>query len=128
MAARKKTAAVRRPTRRKEALARIESELPPTLKDFSRRVHRELTVLENRVEKAAAPARREIARVLRQASHALGRYEAEGERQWKRLTGQARREALAVLHKLEKVIEEPRARAAAAGRTAARKVRRRRAA
>jgi len=33
-----------------------------------------------------------------------------------------------VLHKLEKVIEEPRARAAAAGRTAARKVRRRRAA
>jgi len=96
MPARRKTGAVRRPTRRKaqEALARLQSELPPTLADFSRRVRRELTVLERRVEKAAAPARREIARVLREASHALGRYEAEGERQWKRLAGEARREAL----------------------------------
>jgi hypothetical protein len=113
MAARKKTTAKGtrgRPAR--QTLAKLESELPRTLAEFSKRVRKELTGLEVRVEKAAAPTRREIARVLRQASHALGRYEAEGEKQWKRLTGQARREALSVLRRLEKAVAPPRRRVA----------------
>jgi uncharacterized protein YllA (UPF0747 family) len=118
MAARKKARTVRKPVRRstKQAITRLETELPRTLAEFSRRVHRELTSLERRVEQAAAPTRREIARALREVSHALGRYEAEGEVQWRRLTGQARREAIAVLRRIEKALAPPRRRPAANGR------------
>jgi hypothetical protein len=112
MAARRKTrsakGAVRRPARK--TLAKLENELPGTLAEFSRRVRRELTNLERKVEKAAAPTRRKVARALRDAAHALGRYEAEGEKQWNRLTGQARREALSVLRKLEKAVAPARGR------------------
>jgi molybdenum-dependent DNA-binding transcriptional regulator ModE len=92
----------------KKGIAKVErlsDELPASLDEFSRRVHRQLTRLEGEVDRAEARARREIARVLRQASHRLGRYEAEGEKRWKKLTAQARREALTMLRKLEKLIE-----------------------
>jgi hypothetical protein len=46
-------------------VSRIQRELPETLADFSKHVGQKLTGLEKRVEKAAAPARREIARTLR---------------------------------------------------------------
>jgi hypothetical protein len=105
MAARRKTRSAT--GARREALARLESELPRTLDEFSQRVRKQLTSLERRVEKAAAPARRQIARALRDASHALGRYEAEGEKRWKQLTGRARREALSVLQRLEKALKPP---------------------
>jgi len=96
----------------KQGLAKVErlsDELPATLDEFSSRVHAHLTRLEGEVERAEARARREIARVLRQASHRLGRYEAEGEKQWKKLTGQARREALALVRELEKKLEPKKA-------------------
>lgn len=114
MAARRKGSAVRKrtPGKARQALARLEDELPPTLAEFSHRVQRKLTALERKVEKAAAPTRRRIARALRDASRALGRYEAEGEQRWRRLTGPARREAIAMLRKLEKTLAEPRRRAA----------------
>lgn len=121
MAARRKTRSATGAGRK--ALARLESELPRTLEEFSQRVRKELTSLERKVEKAAAPARRKIARVLREASHALGRYEAEGEKQWKRLTGQARREALSVLQRLEKALKPP-ARGGARKKAGARRPRR----
>lgn len=95
----------------KKGLAKVErlqEELPASLDEFSRRMHRQLTKLEKEVERAESRARREIARILRQASHRLGRFEAQGEKQWKKLTGQARREALALLRRLEKRLEPPR--------------------
>jgi hypothetical protein len=46
--------------------------------------------------------------MLRDASHRLGRFEAEGERRWKDLTGEARREALQLLRRLEKTLEPRR--------------------
>jgi len=81
---------------------RLSENLPSTLDEYSSRMHKQLTLLEREVERAEARARREIARVLRQASHRLGRFEAEGEKQWNRLTAQARREALSLLRQLEK--------------------------
>ena len=81
-------------SRRAAAVARIEQELPPTLRQYSKRVRVGLTRLERKIEKAEARTRRTTARALRDLSHQLGRFEAEGERRWRRLTSRARREAL----------------------------------
>jgi len=121
MAARKKTtrkAASARTAagRAGSALKRIEPELPPNLREFSRRVRSGLGRLERQIEQAQASARREAARLLRDASHALGRFEAEGERRWRKLAAPARREALRLLQRLEKAMQPP------ARKKAARKV------
>jgi hypothetical protein len=94
-------------------LARIEGELPPTLGQFERRVRRGLEGLERRIERAEARTRRQLARLLREASHTLGRYEAAGEARWRKLTSQARRDALRVLRNLEAQLEPAGARQAA---------------
>jgi lipopolysaccharide biosynthesis regulator YciM len=104
MATAKRARKARKTSLRKVA-RRIEAELPATLDEFSKRVRVRLTRLERAVERAGARYRREIVRALRQASHQLGRFEAEGERRWKRLTTQARRDALLVLRRLEKALE-----------------------
>jgi hypothetical protein len=106
-------AARRKKTARKQAeaaLARFEQDLPANLKDFSRRVRRGLAGLEREIEKAQANPRREAARLLREASHALGRLEAEGERRWRKLAAPARREALRLLHRLEGALAAPKRR------------------
>jgi hypothetical protein len=103
---RKKTATRR--GRGAEALDRLEAELPPNLKELSRRVRRDLTRLERQIETARSDARRRWARVLRDASHELGRLEAIGEKRFRKLTTQARRDAVKVLRRLEKAIEPPK--------------------
>ena len=112
MAARKKTTRRKttrtRPRRPSAALARIEPDLPPSLRDYSRQVRRGLTQLEGQVERAESRTRRQITRLVREASHTLGRLEAQGERRWRKLSGQARREVLRQLRRLEKAIEGPR--------------------
>lgn len=114
MAARKKKTA-RKVGRRKTsarqagaALARLERDLPANLKDFSRRVRKGLAGLEKEIERAQANPRREAARLLREASHALGRLEAEGDRRWRKLAAPARREALRLLHRLEGALAAPK--------------------
>lgn len=92
------------------ALARLEQELPPNLRAYSRRVRRGLSGLEREVARAQANPRREGARLLREASHALGRLEAEGERRWRKLAKPARREALRLLHRLEGALAAPKRR------------------
>jgi hypothetical protein len=89
---------------------RLERDLPPNLRDFSRRVRAGLSELEREVGRAQASPRREAARLLREASHALGRFEAEGERRWRKLTAPARREAIRLLHRLEHALAMPRRR------------------
>lgn len=114
MAARRKVSkargrVARKTIRRAQAgLQRLEDELPATLAEFSKRVQRGLGSLERRIDRVELRTRRQAARLLREASHQLGRYEAEGERRWKRLTGQARRDALRLLHRLEKALEPAR--------------------
>jgi hypothetical protein len=126
MAGRKTTGAARSGTRsraRAEATRSVRA-MPTTLDELSRRVQQELSTLERRIVEAAAPARRELARALRQASHRLGRLEATGRGRWQRLTGDARRQAAALLRRVEKAVGAPARRRA----TKARRSRPRRAA
>ena len=104
------------------SIQRIEGELPPTLAQFSRRVRARLRQLEARIGKAGALYRTRGARLLRDASHQLGRFEAEGEARWRRLTSLARRDALKVLRRLEKEVAPPRRRRRAKPRAVARAV------
>ena len=115
MAAKKRTAKKKTVTKRSTLkgraakvgakLARAERELPETLREFSDRVRKRLVQLERAVVRAEEHFQREAVRALRNASHQLGRFEAEGERRWKKLTAQARREALLVLRRMEKALE-----------------------
>jgi hypothetical protein len=89
-------------------LARLEADLPPTLRDFSRRVRRGLVQLEKRIEKDGRDARRQGVRMLREASHRLGHLEAQGEREWRRQTLRARRATITLLRRLERAVEPPR--------------------
>ena len=111
MTARRSKAAKKTARRAKPPLAvarKALNELPASLDQFSRRARVGLTRLEGTVEKAEARYRRQAARMLRDASHRLGRFEAEGERRWKNLKGEARREALQLLRRLERTLEPRR--------------------
>ena len=74
--------------------------------------------LERQIETARRDARRRWTRVLRDVSHQLGRLEANREKQWRRLTLQARRDAAKALRRLERAIEPPRPRRKAKARAA----------
>jgi len=105
----------------KTALEQLEADLPPNLRDFSRRVRRGLVQLEKRIEKDGRDARRRGVRMLREASHQLGQLEAQGEREWKRQTQRARRAAVSLLRRLERAIQPPRKKRPRKKRTAAAK-------
>jgi hypothetical protein len=87
---------------------RIEDELPAELRDFTRRIRRDLTALERQIDSARNDTRRGLTRLLRDVSHELGRLEAKGEREWRRLSYQARRDVVKVLRRLERAIEPPK--------------------
>jgi hypothetical protein len=89
-------------------IEQIEAELPATLRDFSRRVRRGLVRLEKRIEHDSRDTRRQAARVMREASHRLGHFEAQGEREWRRQSLRARRATIALLRQLERAVEPPR--------------------
>lgn len=93
---------------REGALDQLEHELPENLAEFSHRMRRRLTQLERQLEHARDAYARRSTRVLRSASLQLGRFEAMGEKHWKRLTNEARRDAVKVLRQLEKAIEPPK--------------------
>jgi hypothetical protein len=113
MAARKK-ASRKKATRRKAglggglgaALGRLE--LPPTLRDYAKQVRGRLDRLEREISRASVDVRRRAARLLRDASHQLGRLEAEGEAGWRRLTSPYRRQLIDLLRRLEKALAPPR--------------------
>ena len=104
--AKKKTA----PRKPSGPMSRLQQELPATLGEFSRGVRRQLNALERSIEKTDWRYRRQTTRALRDASHLLGRLEAQGEQAWKKLTAQARREALGVLRRVENAVEGPKPR------------------
>lgn len=111
--ARKKTA--KRPTARRKGPAkrkargieRLELELPPTLAQFARRMRTRLARLEREIERAEVRYRKTFTKLLREGSHQLGRYEALGEKRWKELTTQTRRDIAKVLRRIEKAIAPP---------------------
>ncbi len=99
--------AARKKTGSKQA-ALLHMELPPTLRDFSRRMSRGLTDLEKRIEQEGRIARRRGTRMLRQASHRLGQLEAQGEREWRKQSLRARHAAVRLLRQLERSLEPRR--------------------
>lgn len=111
MAARKKTGTRRVTAARRGARARArtgrQAALPPSLKEFSRKVRGDLTRLEKQIETASRDAVRHCAHVLRNVSQLLGRLEAAGETEWLR-SNEARLEAVRALRELEGTIQPPK--------------------
>jgi hypothetical protein len=102
------------------ALDRLD--LPPTLRDYAAHVQKRLDRLERELSRASTDVRRQAARLLREASHQLGRLEAQGEAGWRRLTRPYRRQLLQLLGRLEKAVA-PRPARKKATRKAVRRVR-----
>ena len=88
----------------RSAIARIEAELPKNLRDYVTQVETQLNRLEKRIERAGTSARRQATRLLREASKQIGSLEARGEAAWRRLTAPYRKEAGALLDRLEAAI------------------------
>ena len=104
MAARKKTArkATRRAASARSALPRLE--LPRNLQEFRKRIETQLNTLERDVARARTETRRRAARLIREASHQLGRLEARGETGWRQLAESYRKELVRLLERLERAI------------------------
>jgi DNA anti-recombination protein RmuC len=132
MASRKTSARKRTSTRRSSArgrlggaLGRLErlEQLPPTLRDYARQVRQQLDRLERDLTRAQADVRRRAARLLREASHQLGRLEADGEAGWRRLAAPYRRRLVDLVNRLEKALAPRAERVRKTARKATRKVR-----
>ena len=126
MAARKK-ATRKKATRGKTgglgaALGRLD--LPPTLREYAKQVQGRLDGLEQEISRASTDVRRRAARLLREASHQLGRLEVKGEAGWRRLTSPYRRQLVDLLKRLEKALApgKTRSRRPSATRKATRRV------
>ncbi len=107
MAARKTSTTRKASAKRGSGATRIErltQELPPTLVEFRKRMQKQLSALEKQIERARTDARRQAARLLRNASHQLGKLEAQGENAFTRLGESARKELIRLLRQLETAI------------------------
>jgi tRNA(Ile)-lysidine synthase TilS/MesJ len=85
-------------------LQRLEQELPRNLSEFRNLIRKRLNQLEREVEKAERQTRRRAARLLREASHQLGRLEARGESGWRQLTAPYRKELIRLLKRIERAV------------------------
>ena len=108
--ARKKTArkkATKKKATKKKAAKRtridlVGSALPKSLKAFGRQCRRDLSAIEKQIEIAGKDTRRSLARIVRDASHQLGTLEARGEREWRTLSRNAKRDVERVLRRVQK--------------------------
>jgi hypothetical protein len=119
--------AARKTTRRRTAAKAggrfigFDIELPPTLRAYASQVRKRLDLLERELTRAQVDVRRQAARMLREASHQLGKLEAEGEAGWRRLAAPYRSDLIALLRRLEKALAPPAARKRSARKAGARK-------
>ena len=93
--------------RRASPLARLQGQLPPTLREYAGELRKRLDRLERDIAKAQLQARRSAARLLREASQQLGRLEVAGEAGWRKLGASYQKELLALLKRLEKAVAPP---------------------
>jgi hypothetical protein len=103
----KKRATKKKATRKSAKRAKIDlvgSELPKSLKAFARQLRRDLTAIEKLIENAGKDARKSLARVVRDASHQLGKLEARGEKEWRALSRNAKRDVDKIAKKVRKVV------------------------
>lgn len=117
MAARKKT--TRKATRASARSALPRLELPRNLQDFRKRIETQLNALERDVARARTETRRRAARLIREASHQLGRLEAKGETGWRQLAESYRKELVRLLERIERALV-PKSSARAVRKTGAR--------
>jgi hypothetical protein len=106
-----------------DALDRLELELPPTLRDYARQARRQLDRLEGDLLQAQSDMRKRLAGLLREASHQLGRVEAEGEAGWRRLASPYRSQLLDLMKRIEKALAPQAAKARRTARKTVRKAR-----
>ena len=107
--------------RAKAALDRLQKEIPPTLRDFSKNLRSNLSKLEKEIDKASSKYRRQAVRLLREGSHRLGSLEAQGEKGWRKLNTRARKELSSVVRRLQRAVEPATARKLAGRKKTARK-------
>lgn len=115
--AKKKSA--KRGVRRSNRLSRLEGQLPATLREYASELRKRLDRLERDVTRAQLEARRRAARLLREASHQLGRLEVAGEAGWRKLGASYQKDLVALLRRLEKALAPPVARKPARKKKAA---------
>ncbi len=99
--ARKKAGAKKRARKAKVDL--VGKELPRSLKAFGKQLRRDLTAVEKQIEVASKDTRRSLARIVRDASHQLGTLEARGEREWRKLSRNAKKDVERVVKRVQKV-------------------------
>lgn len=126
MAAKRKTAR-KRPSSRATAKGRsldLTQELPARLSDFTKQIRSHLRSLEKDIVKAQTSYRRVAARLLREASVELGKFETRGEREWKKLSQGAGRKALSMLRRLENLVGSSKSKGGGRGKGATKVARR----
>lgn len=102
-----------RGARKASAFARLEAQLPATLREFASELRKRLDRLERDATKAQVEARRRAAKLLREASHQLGRLEVGGEAAWRKLGASYQKELVALLGRLEKAVTPAKKRSTA---------------
>jgi len=109
--ARKKTASRKKATKKKAAKKKsakrtaldfVGAELPKSLKALGRQVRRDLNAIEKQIEICGKDTRRSLARIVRDASHQLGSLEARGEREWRSLSRNSKRDVERVIRRVRK--------------------------
>lgn len=99
--ARKSTTKRGRPA---STFALLEGQLPPTLREYAGDLRKRLDRLERDLAKAQLEARKRAARLLREASHQLGRLEVGGEAAWRKLGAAYQKDLVALLKRIEKAL------------------------
>lgn len=79
--------------------------LPKSLKAFSAQMRRDLNALEKLLVGSRKETRRSLGRIIRDASHQLGKFEGQGEREWKKLNTRAKKETEALIKKVKKTLK-----------------------
>ena len=100
---RKATRKTRKKSVRRTAIDLVGAELPKSLKAFGRQLRRDLNAVERQIETCGKDTRRSLARIVRDASHQLGVLEARGQRGWRSLSRNARRDVERIRRRVQKV-------------------------
>jgi hypothetical protein len=85
----------------------LEGQLPPTLREYAGDLRKRLDRLERDLTKARLEARKRAAKLLREASHQLGRLEVGGEAAWRKLGASYQKDLVALLKRIEKALAPP---------------------
>lgn len=94
--------------------ARLEGQLPPTLREYAGDLRKRLDRLERDIARAQLAARKRAAKLLREASQQLGRLEVGGEAAWRKLGASYQKDLVALLRRIEKSLAPPAKRRPAA--------------